>query len=112
MDRKLITPLSLIGSIATLAAFAGILFGVDSRYQTAEAADQKYSEQLQAQQVDRVETDLELIELEIEFLKWKKQDLELHDHDDEDIEDIDKEIEFLLKKKIVLEQYELELHNQ
>ena len=112
MPSKIITPLSLIGSIATLATFAGLLFAVDSRYQTAEAADQKYSEQLKMQQSDRVETDLELIELEIEFLRWKKEDLLLHDHDDQKIEDIDKEIEFLLKKKIVLEQYELELHNQ
>lgn len=111
MPNKLITPLSLIGSIATLATFAGILFAVDSRYQTAEAADQKYSEQLKMQQTDRVETDLELIELEIEFLRWKKEDLILHDHNDEKIEDIDKEIEFLQQKKLVLEQYQLELQN-
>ena len=108
---KLITPFSLIGSIATLATFAGILFAIDSRYQTAEAAGEKYSETLKQQQTDRVETDLELIELEIEFLKWKKEDLKLHDHDEEKIEDLDKEIEFLKKKKLVLEQYELELHD-
>lgn len=112
MPNKIITPISLIGSIAALATFAGILFGVDSRYQTAEAADMKAAEQLKLQQTDRVETDLELIELEIEFLKWKKEDLQLHDHDEDDIEDIDKEIEFLQKKKLVLETYQLELEAQ
>lgn len=110
MPNKLITPLSLIGSIATLATFAGILFAVDSRYQTAEAADQKYSEQLQMQQADRVETDLELIELEIEFLKWKRKDAEEHD-DAEEVEDLDKEINFLEQKQLVLEKYQLELQN-
>lgn len=105
---KLITPLSLIGSIATLATFAGILFAVDSRYQTAEAADQKYSETLKQQQADRVETDLELIELEIEFLKWKRKDAIEHE-DQEEVEDLDKEINFLEQKQLVLEKYQLEL---
>lgn len=112
MPNKIITPISLIGSIAALATFAGILFGVDARYQTAEAADMKAAQQLKLQQQDRVETDLELIELEIEFLKWKKEDLQLHNHDEDDIEDIDKEIEFLQKKKLVLESYQLELETQ
>jgi hypothetical protein len=111
MPNKLITPISLIGSIAALATFAGILFGVDARYQTAEAADMKASQMLKAQQVDRVETDLELIELEIEFLKWKKQDALEHD-DQKEADDLDKEIEYLSKKKLVLEQYQLELETE
>lgn len=109
MPSKIITPLSLIGSIATLATFAGILFAVDARYVSAEAADLKASEQLKLQQKDRVDTDLDLIELEIEFLKWKKEDLQNHNHDEEKLEDLDKEIDFLQKKKLVLEQYKLEL---
>ena len=107
---KLITPLSLIGSIATLATFAGILFAVDTRYQTAEAADQKYSEQLKMQQADRVETDLDLIKLEIEFLKWKREDAKEHD-DQKEVDDLDKEIQFLEQKQLVLEKYQLELQN-
>lgn len=109
MPNKLITPLSLIGSIATLATFAGILFAVDSRYQTAEAADQKVAEIIQQQQQDRVETDLALIELELEFLDSLKKDAVEHDHDEDEVEDIEKKIEYLEKKQLILEQYQLEL---
>ena len=108
---KIITPISLIGSIAALATFAGILATVDARYQTAEAADMKASQMLKAQQSDRVETDLELIELEIEFLKWKTQAALEHD-DEAEAEDLDKEIDYLEKKKLVLEQYKLELETE
>jgi len=108
---KIITPISLIGSIVTLATFAGILFTVDTRYQTAEAADQGAAQMLKAQQSDRVETDLELIELEIEFLKWKKHDA-LEHGDEEEMEDLDKEIEFLKQKQLVLEKYQLELETE
>lgn len=112
MPNKIITPLSLIGSIGTLAAFAGMLFAIDARYVTAEAADLKAAQIYKQQQQDSVETDIELIELEIEFLESLKQDAIDHDHDDEDIEDIDKEIEYLKRKLLILEQYQLELEQE
>jgi hypothetical protein len=111
MPNKLITPISLIGSIAALATFAGILFGIDARYQSAEAADIKAAEQLKIQQKDRTETDIDLIELEIEFLKWKKQDALEHD-DQKEVDDLDKEIDYLTKKKLVLEEYKLQLETK
>ena len=104
MPNKIITPLSLIGSIVTLATFAGILFAVDSRYQTAEAADKKASEQLQSQQTERTETDLDLLLLELEFLKSLKQDAVDHDHGQDEIDDLDKKIEYLEKKQLILEE--------
>ena len=112
MPNKIITPLSLIGSIGTLATFAALLFAVDSRYVTAEAAELRAAQIYKQQQTDSVETDIELIELEIEFLESLKQDAIDHDHDEEDVEDIEKEIEYLERKLLILEKYQLELERE
>jgi hypothetical protein len=71
MPEKKITPFGLIGSIMTLAAFVGMVFTVDARYITrAEAAD-KTAGVIQQQQLDRTETDIDLVELEMKFLEEK-----------------------------------------
>jgi parvulin-like peptidyl-prolyl isomerase len=105
---KKITPTGLISSILGLAAFGSLLFGVSNHFVSkAEAADI-----VAAQQADRVDTDLKLIELEIQFVES-----ELEDHadaaEDEDVAHEKREnlkrLEYLKSRRTILEQYQLEL---
>lgn len=96
---KKFTPTGLITSILALAGFGSLLFGVSNHFVSkAEAADI-----IAKQQVDRVETDLDLINLEIQFLES-----EARDHP-EDAEDILKRVGFLKEKRAILMKYQLEL---
>jgi len=105
MPVKKITPMGLIGSIMTLAAFVGMVFTVDARYITrAEAAD-KTSDVIQQQQMDRVETDIALVELEIKF----QEEVAEHAEEDRSKREAEKRIEYLEQRKLILEKYQLEL---
>jgi hypothetical protein len=104
---KKITPFGLIGSIMTLAAFVGMVFTVDARYITrAEAAD-KTADVLQQQQMDRVETDVALVDLEIKF-----QEDVLKTGEDHDKAEAAKRLEYLKQKKLILEKYQLDLQSK
>lgn len=106
MPVKKITPMGLIGSIMTLAAFVGMVFTVDARYITrAEAAD-KTSDVIQQQQMDRVETDIALVDLEIKFLD---EVVEHETEDDRAKRDAEKRLEYLKQRKLILEKYQLDL---
>ncbi len=99
---KKFTPISLITSILALAGFGSLLFGVSNHFVSkAEAADI-----IARQQVERVETDLDLINLEIQFLES-----EARDHP-EDAEDILKRVAFLKEKRAILLKYQLELQSE
>jgi len=100
--QKKITPTGLISSILGLAAFGSLLFGVNNHFVSkAEASDI-----VAAQQADRVETDLKLLELEMEFVESKLEDA---DTNDDDKKEHAKRLEYLKKRQTVLEQYQLEL---
>ena len=102
---KKVTPMGLISSIMTLAAFIGLVFTVDARYITkAEAAD-KTSDVIQQQQMDRVETDIALVELEIKF----QEEVAEHADDDSAKRDAEKRLNYLEQRKLILEKYQLEL---
>jgi len=96
---KKFTPTSLITSILALAGFGSLLFGISNHFVSkAEAADI-----IAKQQADRVETDLDLINLEITFLES-----EARDHP-EDAEDLKKKIDYLKERRAILMKYQLEL---
>lgn len=97
--QKKFTPTGLISSILALAGFGSLLFGVSNYFVSkAEAADI-----IARQQVERVETDLDLINLEITFLES-----EMRDHP-EDAEDLKKKIDYLKERRAILMKYQLEL---
>lgn len=116
---KKITPMGLIGSIMTLAAFVGMVFTVDARYMTrAEAAD-KTADVVQKQQIDRVETDISLVDLELKFLEEKKTRLRQENrrlaeegHPQVIDEDLDRRLEYLKQRKLILEKYQLDLQSK
>jgi hypothetical protein len=99
---KKFTPSSLITSILALAGFGSLLFGVSNHFVSkAEAADI-----IARQQASDVQTDLDLVDLEIKFLES-----EARDHP-EDADDILKKVEFLKKKQEILMKYQLELQGE
>jgi hypothetical protein len=99
MPAPKFTPSGLIQSVMTLAGFIAIVFGVSNHFVSkAEAADI-----IAKQQVERVETDLDLINLEISFLES-----EMRDHP-EDAEDLKKKVDYLKERRAILMKYQLEL---
>jgi hypothetical protein len=99
MPSPKFTPSGLIQSVMTLAGFIAIVFGVSNHFVSkAEAADI-----IAKQQVERVETDLDLINLEISFLES-----EMRDHP-EDAEDLKKKVDYLKERRAILMKYQLEL---
>lgn len=104
---KKITPMGLIGSIMTLAAFVGMVFTVDARYMTRAEASDKAAQVVQQQQVDRVETDLALVDLEIKF-----QDDVLKTGEEHDKAEAAKRLEYLKQRRLILEKYQLELQSK
>lgn len=97
-----ITPTGLISSILALAAFGSLLFGVNNHFVSkAEAADI-----VAVQQADRVDTDLKLLELEMEFVESKLEDADTNDDDKKENE---KRLEYLKSRRAILEEYQLEL---
>ena len=98
------SPITMIGSVLSLAAFGSLILGVNSYFMTKAEADEVIGKVTQQQQADRVETDLSLIELEIKFLEEK---LEANPNDVKS----KKRIEYLEQRQLVLEKYQLELQN-
>lgn len=96
------TPMTLIGSVMSLAAFASLVIGVNSYFVTKAEADELLGKVTRQQQVDRVETDLTVIELEKKFLEETLKD-------DPADEKARKRLEYLEEKQLVLEEYQLEL---
>ena len=96
------TPMTLIGSVMSLAAFASLVIGVNSYFVTKAEADELLGKVTRQQQVDRVETDLTVIELE---MKWLQESLE----EDPTDEKARKRLEYLEKRQLALEEYQLEL---
>jgi len=105
---KKITPTGLISSIILLSTFLGVAFGVKETFMTkAEAA-----EVIAVQQARAVESDLQMVNLEIQFLEEKlltrkKEKIA----NDEVVLEIEKRLKFLYDKRLILEKYQLELNN-
>lgn len=99
------TPMSVIGSIMSVAAFGGLVLGVNSYFMTKAEADEIIGKVTRQQQVDRVETDLTVIELEKKFLEDAIKD-------DPTDEKARKRLEYLEQKQLVLEEYQLELQKE
>jgi len=99
---KKITPTGMISSILGLAAFGSLLFGVSNHFVSkAEAADI-----VAAQQADRVDTDLKLLKLEMDFVESELDD---KDTSEDDKKENEKRLEYLKSRRAILEQYQLEL---
>ena len=103
---KKITPTGLISSILVVGGLISGAFAVQAHFMTkAEAADL-----ITTQQQDRVETDLQMISLEIQFLEDKLQTRKKANiEDDEVIPEIEKRLKFLYDKRLILEKYQMEL---
>lgn len=99
------SPMTIIGSVMSLAAFASLILGVNSYFVTKAEADELLGKVTRQQQVDRVETDISLIELEKKFLE------ETLEADPEDVK-ARKRLEYLEQRQLKLEEYQLELQNQ
>jgi hypothetical protein len=98
------TPTTIVGSVMSLAAFASLILGVNSYFITKAEADELLGKVARQQQVDRVETDLSLIELEMKFLEETIED-------DPDNQKAKKRLEYLEQRLMKLEEYQLELQN-
>jgi hypothetical protein len=99
------TPMTMVGSALSLAAFASLVIGVNSYFMTKAEADEIIGKVTRQQQVDRVETDLTVIELEKKFLEETIKD-------DPADEKAKKRLEYLEEKQLVLEEYQLELQKE
>lgn len=96
------SPLAIVGSVMSLAAFGSLVLGVNSYFMTKAEADEILGKVTQQQQVDRVETDLSLIELESKFLEEQLED-------NPDDTKAKKRLEYLEERQLILEKYQLEL---
>ena len=99
------SPMTILGSIMSLAAFASLVIGFNSYFMTKAEADEIIGKVTRQQQVDRVETDLTVIELEKKFLEETLED-------DPTDEKARKRLEYLEKKQLALEEYQLELQKE
>jgi hypothetical protein len=99
------SPLAVLGSIMSLAAFASLVIGFNSYFMPRAEADEIIGKVTRQQQVDRVETDLTVIELEKKFLEESLED-------DPTDEKARKRLEYLEKRQLVLEEYQLELQKE
>jgi CRISPR/Cas system CMR subunit Cmr4 (Cas7 group RAMP superfamily) len=99
------TPMNLIGSIMSLAAFAGLVTGFNAYFMPRAEADEIIGKVTRQQQVDRVETDLSVIEVEKSYLRDKIKE-------DPTDEDAKKRLEYLEKKQLILEEYQLQLQSE
>jgi hypothetical protein len=99
------TPMNLIGSVMSLAAFASLVIGFNSYFMPRAEADEIIGKVTRQQQVDRVETDLTVIELEKKFLEETLED-------EPDNEKARKRLEYLEKRQLVLEEYQLDLQKE
>lgn len=96
------TPMTLIGSIMSLAAFGSLVIGINSYFMTKAEADEIIGKVTRQQQVDQTENALELIELEKRFLE---EDLEENPNN----EKAQRRLKYLEERQHILEQYQLEL---
>lgn len=99
------TPMTIIGSVMSLAAFGSLVLGINSYFVTKAEADELLGRVTRQQQVDRVETDLTVIELEEKFLEEVLKD------DPEDVK-AQKRLKYLEERQLILEKYQLELANE
>lgn len=100
-----ISPMTIIGSIMSLAAFASLVLGINSYFVTKAEADELLGRVTRQQQVDRVDTDLTVIELEQKFLEEVLKD-------NPDDEKAKKRLKYLEERQLILEKYQLELQNE
>jgi len=98
------SPMTILGSVMSLAAFASLVIGFNSYFMPRAEADEIIGKVTRQQQVDRVETDLTVIELEMKFLEETLED-------DPDNAKARKRLEYLEKRLLVLEEYQLELQS-
>ena len=96
------TPMTLIGSIMSLAAFGSLVIGINSYFMTKAEADEIIGKVTRQQQVDQTENALELIELEKRFLE---EDLEENPNN----EKAQRRLKYLEERQHILAQYQLEL---
>lgn len=96
------TPMTLIGSIMSLAAFGSLVIGINSYFMTKAEADEIIGKVTRQQQVDQTENALELIELEKRFLE---EDLAENPNN----EKAQRRLKYLEERQHILEQYQLEL---
>jgi hypothetical protein len=96
------TPMTVIGSIMSVAAFGSLVLGVNSYFMTKAEADEIIGKVTRQQQVDRVETDLTVIELEKKFLEETLED------DPDDVK-AQRRLKYLEERQRTLEEYQLEL---
>lgn len=99
------SPMTILGSIMSLAAFASLVIGFNSYFMTKAEADEIIGKVTRQQQVDRVETDLTVIELEMKFLEESLKD-------DPTDEKARKRLEYLEERQLILEKYQLELQKE
>lgn len=112
---KKITPTGLISSILLVSTFIGVAFGVKETFVTkAQAADIMLSQQQRA-----VESDLQVVNLEITFLEDKLKSLKRQKAHAvateesimlaEDTEQVEKRLQFLYEKRLILEKHQLDI---
>lgn len=100
--KEKITPKGLISSIIVVGSLAGAIFAVDARYFSNAAA----SDFVQSENARQVETDLQIINLEIKLLEGL-----VENNANPNIEHV-KRLEFLKDKRLILEKFQLELLQQ
>ena len=101
------TPMNLIGSIMTLAAFATLVVGANNYWITKAEADEVIGKVVRQQQVDRTEVDKNLIDLEIRYLEDKIE----ADGTEADAQDKSR-LEYLKQRRTILEEYALKLQSE
>ena len=99
------TPMTLLGSIMSLAAFASLVVGLNSYFMTKAEADEIIGKVTRQQQVDQTENALDLVELEKKFLEETLKD-------DPTDEKAKKRLEYLEERQLILEKYQLELQKE
>jgi NAD/NADP transhydrogenase beta subunit len=107
-----VTPLGLISSILVVGGLAGAILGVDARYFRTDAAKSMEVNLAQTQQQNRVETDLSVVKLEINFLESQLAYKKVRPDADISITQTNARLKFLNGKRDKLEEYQLHLEPQ
>jgi len=103
MDSK------IIALIISLITIIGAAFTVDGMYMRKAEASEVYGQQIASQERDRIEVELQVIRLELEFLNSQYEDVNLNDGAKEKLRE---RKQYLRKREEILEQRQIALRDK
>jgi len=100
---------SMMAGIGSIITIVGAVFAVDGMYVRKASAADKYQQTMVMQERDKIEVELQVIRLEIEFLSTQYQDVNLNDGAKEKLRE---RKQYLRKREEILEQRQIALRDK